>query len=100
MPSGHARHNRGNSGEEFLPCLRTMFPTILHKPYLSTVLTAPVKTKRSPLDVKGPAHAWLSHQAAQPYRLLVKSMQFIEDKMHSVHLLFPTIERGELLPVL
>ena len=30
------------------------------------------KTKRSTLAVKGPAHTWFSHQAAQPYRPLVR----------------------------
>jgi len=42
MPSGHARHNRINSGEEFLQCQPITFPTALSWPHLSTVLTAPV----------------------------------------------------------
>jgi len=33
-------------------------------------MTAPVNAKWSTLAAKGPAHAWFSHQAAQPYRPL------------------------------
>ena len=40
-----------------------------------------------------------SHSGAQTHRLPDQSMQFFEEKMQSVHLLLPTIERGELLPV-
>jgi hypothetical protein len=69
MPSGHARHNRLNSGKEFLPCQSAAFPTTSNWPHLLTVLTAPVKTKRSPLDVKAPAQSALSHADAQTHRL-------------------------------
>ena len=54
----------------------------------------------SALTPKAPAPPKFSHPDTQTHRLSNQSMQFIEDKMHSVHLLFPTIERGELLPVL
>ncbi len=67
-PSGHARHNRQNSGEEFFPYQLAAFPTTSNWPHLSTVLTAPVKTKRSPLDVKAPAQSALSHADAQTHR--------------------------------
>ena len=54
----------------------------------------------SALVPKAPAPSKFSHSDAQTHRLLVQSMQFIEDKMHGVHSLLPTIEQGELLPVL
>jgi hypothetical protein len=51
----------------------------------------------SALTPKGPAHAALSHAAAQPHRPPNQPMQFIEDKMHSV-IILRTIHRPSEAP--
>jgi len=71
MPSGQTRQNDQNSGEEFISCRALTFPTASPQPHPSfdSDPNGPeFKTKRSPLDVKGPAHTWFSHQVAQPCR--------------------------------